>query len=118
MTLIRQTGMLAHNKIACISGLKFDNAYIENNHYTGLTKLLQNQQYYEAINVLIDILKIELNNHISIVYKENTNLLVDHTISEMMSCENPYKWYNFLKKVIDDFDERTGTKINLMDDND
>lgn len=118
MTLIRQIGMLAYNKVVDISTFKLDNLYIENNYRPGIAKLLKNKQYYEALDFLINILKTELKSHISVIYKENTSLIIDHTISEMMSCENPYKWYNFLKKVIDDFDERTGTQINLIESDD
>lgn len=115
MTLIRQFGMLAHNKISDIAGIKLDNQYIENNYCPELQNMLKNKQYDDALNVLLNILRIELRQHLSVIYSDDTELVIEHTITEMLACENPYKWYNFIKKIIDHFDDQTGIKINLME---
>lgn len=116
MTLIRQIGMLESNKIEKINGMILKNNYIQNTYHFNFEELIFKNEFKKVLDELISILKIELKSHISVIYQDKTNQIVEKTISEMLECENPYKWYNYVKKLIDNFDEVTGKKINLIED--
>ena len=34
----------------------------------------------------------------------------------MVECENPYRWYNYIKPLIEQYDTIMGKTISLIDD--
>lgn len=114
MSPIRQFGMLIKDpSIVDLRGINMRNIYLLSKCKVDLQKLFDSKKYIELLDIFIDLLKTELIEHVNIVYKENTQAIIDSVINEMLSCDNPYKWYDYVKKLLVEFDQKTGINIAL-----
>jgi hypothetical protein len=114
LSLVRQFGMLITSPERVDQrGVCIGNFYIKSRCTTDIAKLFQEKKYKELLDIFIEMLRKELYEHIYVVYKEETDNIISFTISEMLACNDPYKWYNFIKPIIDDFDKRTGHPVEL-----
>jgi hypothetical protein len=115
MTMIKHIGILLQNNINNtnddVVNKLGDNLYIKNNYCSTLSIMIKNTEYNDVFNILINILKIELTEHIQIIYKENTQKVINNTINKIIECKNPHNWIFHLKKLLNDFDKLSG--INL-----
>lgn len=114
MSLIRQFGMLTKDpERVDLKGIVINNLYIKTKHKVNLLERFEQKKYSEILSICLDILKKEIGDHIFVVYKEKTREIVEHTVLNMLLCNDPYKWYDYIKKLLDNFDEQTGKKIEI-----
>lgn len=114
MTLVRQFGKLLKDPSQIDKkSIRVNNLYILFTYKINLEELYKNEKYFDIFYHCVEILKKELKEHICVIYKQETNDIVEKIVLDMILMLDPYSWYNQISQLLKEFDKRTGKEIKI-----
>ena len=110
MTSLRQVHKLRLDKSISPETIRYNSKYLLDTYSINIDDYIATQNYDELFGILIDILRKELLSFVMSVYDDNDigEKIVAEMFSNMLACDDCYKWGTHVRNLLDDCDKKLG----------
>jgi hypothetical protein len=115
MSLLRQTRALSigHMKEPSIYINDYMSTKMKSKWNINIKEMIDHKKYDDLFRIMLGILGTELENFVSPIHKDSKHI-TKMIISEMLSIQDQYKWYDVISKVIRECFAYMSSEINVV----